>query len=85
MTEQQARDLLARIVSDPDKMGGKPILRGRRITPVMVLAMLANGATRAEVLQAYPALEAADIDACLIYAARLAERTDADGATVAAE
>ncbi len=51
----------------------------------MVLAMLANGATRADVLAAYPVLEDADIDACLIYAARLAERTAADGATVAAE
>jgi uncharacterized protein (DUF433 family) len=85
MTDDHARDLLARIVTEPGTMGGKPILRGRRITPAMVLAMLANGATRADVLAAYPVLEDADIDACLIYAARLAERTAADGATVAAE
>lgn len=84
MTAEQ-RDLLARIVTEPGKMGGKPVIRGRRITPAMVLAMLANGAARSEVLAAYPVLEDADIDACLLYATRLAERTDADGATVAAE
>lgn len=84
MTED-ARSLLARIVAEPGKMGGKPVIRGRRITPGMVLALLARGATRAEVLDAYPALEAADIDACLLYGARLAERADADGLAVAAE
>jgi uncharacterized protein (DUF433 family) len=79
------RELLERIVTEPGKMGGKPIIRGRRITPAMVLAMLANGATRRDILEAYPALEEADIEACLLYAMRLAERTDADGATVAAQ
>ncbi len=79
------RELLERIVTEPGKMGGKPIIRGRRITPAMVLAMLANGATRDDILDAYPVLEAADIEACLLYAVRLAERTDADGAAVAAE
>ena len=47
--------------------------------------LLARGATREAVLEAYPALEPADIDACLLYGARLAERTDADGLSVAAE
>lgn len=77
MTEQNERDLLARIVVEAGKMGGKPTLRGRRITPAMVLKMLAAGASRAEVLEAYPALEPADIDACLVYAARVADRADA--------
>lgn len=79
------KDLLARIAGEPGKMGGKPVIRGRRITPAMVLGLLARGATREEVLDAYPVLEAADIDACLLYGARLAERTDADGLSVAAE
>ena len=82
---EDAKALLARIVAEPGKMGGKPVIRGRRITPAMVLAMLARGATRADVLEAYPALEAADIDACLLYGAQLAERADADGLMVAAE
>ncbi|MBL8552925.1 MAG: DUF433 domain-containing protein [Phenylobacterium sp.] len=69
-----ASDLLARIVAEPGKMGGKPVIRGRRITPSMVLTMLAAGATREAVLDAYPVLEAADIDACLLYAARLTDQ-----------
>jgi uncharacterized protein (DUF433 family) len=85
MTSDAERALLQRIVTEPGKMGGKPIIRGRRITPAMVLNMLANGATRAQVLDAYPILEDADIDACLLYAARLSERSLADGQTVAAE
>ena len=60
-------DLIARIAAEPGKMGGKPVIRGRRITPAMVLTMLANGASRDAVLNAYPVLEPADIDACLLY------------------
>lgn len=74
MSEQA---LLERIVTEPGKMGGKPIIRGRRITPATVLTMLAKGATRAEVLAAYPVLEDADIDACLLFAAKLSERSTA--------
>jgi uncharacterized protein (DUF433 family) len=85
MTAEHEFELLARIVAEPEKMGGKPIIRGRRITPAMVLNMLANGSTREQVLAAYPVLEDEDIDACLLYAARLAERSAVDGQTVAAE
>lgn len=85
MTTDAERDLLARIVTEPGKLGGKPLIRGRRITPSMVLNMFASGASRQEILTAYPVLENADIDACLLYAARLSEKSGADGATVAAE
>ena len=37
MTNQHERELLARISAEPGKMGGKPVIRGRRITPAMVL------------------------------------------------
>ena len=77
--------LLARIAVEPGKMGGKPVIRGRRVTPSMVLNMLANRATRDDVLKAYPVLEPEDIDACLLYAARLSELAAAEGLTVAAE
>jgi uncharacterized protein (DUF433 family) len=77
--------LLTRIAAEPGKMGGKPVIRGRRVTPSMVLNMLANGATRDDVLKAYPVLEPEDIDACLLYAARLSELAAAEGLTVAAE
>jgi uncharacterized protein (DUF433 family) len=80
-----AAALLARIAPEPGKMGGKPVIRGRRVTPSMVLNMLANGATREAVLVAYPALEPEDIDACLLYAARLSELAAAEGRTIAAE
>ena len=82
MTEN---DLLARIIVEPGKMGGKPVIRGRRITPAMVLNMLAKGAAREAVLAAYPVLESEDIDACLLYAARLTERAGANGLVIAAE
>lgn len=59
-------------------MGGKPLIRGRRITPSMVLTMLANGSSREDVLKAYPVLEAADIDACLLYAAHLSDMAAAE-------
>ncbi|HEY3778590.1 MAG TPA: DUF433 domain-containing protein [Rhizomicrobium sp.] len=80
-----AADLLARIGVEPGKMGGRPVIRGRRITPSMVLTMLANGASHEAVLEAYPVLEPADIDACLLYAARLSEVAAAEGLTIAAE
>ncbi|HTU55263.1 MAG TPA: DUF433 domain-containing protein [Acetobacteraceae bacterium] len=66
-------------------MGGKPVIQGRRVTPSMVLNMLASGATRDDVLKAYSALEPEDTDACLLYAARLSERAAAEGFTIAAE
>jgi uncharacterized protein (DUF433 family) len=78
-------ELLARIAAEPGKMEGKPVIRGRRITPSMVLNMLANGATRDDVLVSYPVLEPEDIDACLLYAVRLSEFAAAAGLTVAAK
>lgn len=56
-------------------MGGKPCIRGMRITVGTIVGLLATGATRERILEAYPYLEAADIDAALAYAAwRLEER-----------
>ena len=48
-----AAALLARIAPQPGKIGGKPVTRGRRITPSMVLTMLANGASWEAILEAY--------------------------------
>ena len=80
-----AADLLARTAPEPGKMGGKPVIRGRRVTPSMVLTMLASGTSREAVLEAYPVLEPEHIDACLLYAARLSEIAAAEGRTIAAE
>ncbi len=68
---------LERITHNPGVMGGKPCIRGLRITAGTVLGLLASGKTRERILQAYPALEPEDIDAVLAYAAwRLEEREE---------
>ncbi len=64
-----------RISLDPAMMGGKPCVRGQRVTVGMVLGLLAANRSPQEVLKAYPYLEAEDIDQCLAYAAwRMEER-----------
>lgn len=60
--------LLARIVSRKDVFGGKPIIRGMRISVELVLSLMAQGLTRDEILADYPDLEAEDLLACLAYA-----------------
>jgi len=85
LSAMDAASLLARIVAEPGKMGGKPVIRGRRVTPAMVLTMLSNGVSREAVLEAYPVLEPEDVDACLLYAARLSEMAAARGLTISAE
>ena len=59
-----------RITIKPDVCGGEPTIRGMRITVSHVLEMLAGGMTPHQVLQDFPYLEKADIDASLEYAAR---------------
>ena len=57
------------ITFEPGKRGGKPCIRGMRITVYDVLSYLAAGMTPEELLADFPALEAEDIRACLSYAA----------------
>jgi uncharacterized protein (DUF433 family) len=66
-------DLLSRITIDPDVLHGRPCIRGMRISVADVLALLSSGASRDEILQDYPYLENADIDAVLAFAARQAD------------
>lgn len=58
-----------RITIEPGKRGGRPCIRGLRITVYDVLAMLAEGMSEAEIVDDFPELELADIRACLAYAA----------------
>jgi uncharacterized protein (DUF433 family) len=67
--------LLDRITIEPGKCGGRPCIRGTRLRVVDVLELLAAGASHAEILADYSFLEAADIQAVLLYAARLADHT----------
>ena len=69
MNEQE---LLRRITINPEIFGGKPIVRGRRPAVEHVLGMLAAGDTAEDMLAGYPWLEREDIQACLIYARRIA-------------
>ena len=57
------------ITIEPDKMGGKPCIRGLRITVYDVLDYLASGMTEAQILADFPDLTSDDIRACLAFAA----------------
>ncbi|WP_367575530.1 DUF433 domain-containing protein [Methylomonas sp. LW13] len=57
------------ITLEPGKRGGKPCVRGLRITVYDVLSWLADGMSEDEILEDYPELETSDIRACLAFAA----------------
>ena len=59
---------LERITLDPAVMGGKPCIRGLRVTVATIVGLLASGRTQDEILNAYPYLERGDIDEALAYA-----------------
>lgn len=63
-------ELLERITVDPTIFGGKPIIRGMRMAVEHVLGMLAAGDSADRLLEEYPLLERADIQACVAYAHR---------------
>ncbi len=68
----------ARITHNPAVMGGKPCIRGLRITVGTILGLLASGQPRERIIEAYPHLESQDIDESLAYAAwRMQEREEA--------
>ena len=60
--------VLDRITADPEIFGGKPIIRGMRISVELILSLLAQGESMEAILDDYPELEPADIRACLAYA-----------------
>jgi uncharacterized protein (DUF433 family) len=64
---------LDRITQDPQVMGGKPCVRGMRVTVGMIVGQIAAGHTIEEVLAEYPYLEREDVLQALRYAAWLAE------------
>ena len=57
------------ITIESDKMGGKPCIRGLRITVYDVLDYLASGMSEADILADFPDLKADDLRACLAFAA----------------
>ena len=58
-----------RITFDPRVMGGKPCLRGLRVTVGMIVGLVAAGKTPLEVLELFPYLEREDVQQSLAYAA----------------
>jgi uncharacterized protein (DUF433 family) len=64
-------NLLNRITINPGICHGKPTIRNKRYPVEMLLDLLAAGSTHHEILEEYPALEDADILACLAYTAKL--------------
>lgn len=72
---------LQRITHDPNVMGGKPCIRGMRVTVGTILGLMASGRSEAEILAAYPYLELDDIRESLEYAAWRVEEIDVPVAT----
>lgn len=60
--------VLSRISSDPEILNGKPCVKNTRIPVWLVIGMLGDGMTEAEVLHSYPSLTEEDILACLKFA-----------------
>jgi uncharacterized protein (DUF433 family) len=67
---------LSRITFNPEVMGGKPCIRGLRVTVGTIVGLMASGRTPEEILIAYPYLERADIFEALSYAAWRVEEID---------
>jgi len=67
---------LTRITRDSRMMGGKPCIRGMRVTVGTIVGLVAAGRTNDDILRDYPYLEAADITEALSYAAWRAEEVE---------
>jgi len=69
-------DGIDRITHDPALMGGKPCIRGMRVTVGTVMGLLASGLSEEQILAAYPYLEVDDLRAALAYAAWRTQETE---------
>ena len=75
--------LLKRITVNPEIFGGKPIIRGMRISVELILSLLAQGETWEALVEDYPDLEFEDIRACLAYAHAVIAHDSLDAVQVA--
>jgi len=75
--------LLERITVNPAIFGGKPIIRGMRISVELILSLLTQGETWDDLLADYPDLEPDDIRACLAYAHAVIAHESLDAVEVA--
>jgi uncharacterized protein (DUF433 family) len=67
---------LTRITTDPQVMGGKPCIRGLRVTVGTIVGLVAAGQSKEDILKLYPYLEEPDIAEALSYAAWRAEEIE---------
>ena len=74
---------LERITCDPAIFGGKPIVRGMRISVELILSLMAQGETQDSILADYPDLLPEDIRACLAYAHAVLANERLDDVSVA--
>lgn len=72
--------LIKRITADPEILGGKPVIKGTRISVELILSLIASGLTDKDILTDYPHLKSDDIKAALEYGALLAGSTRAGAA-----
>ena len=61
--------MFTRIAFSPNVLGGKPSIKGTRISVEFILELVASGASRSDILRAYPHLAAEDVEEALQYAA----------------
>lgn len=66
---------LTRIVSDPTVLGGKPVIRGKRVPVSFILHVVAHGYSIERIVDAYPIVNTDDVRAALRYAEGLSSRT----------
>jgi uncharacterized protein (DUF433 family) len=69
------KNFSTRIVLDPKIMGGKPIIKGTRLTVQHILELLAQGFSKEQIIVEHPQLTEQDITACFIFAAATLENT----------
>jgi uncharacterized protein (DUF433 family) len=67
---------LTSITRNPEVMGGKPCIRGMRVTVGTIVGLMASGHSASDILKAYPYLEEVDIYEALAYAAWRAEEIE---------
>ena len=67
---------LSRVTRDPAVMGGKPCIRGMRVTVGTIVGLMASGQTSREIREAYPYLEEEDIREALAYTAWRVEESE---------
>ena len=68
---------IERITFNPGVMGGKPCIRGLRVTVITIVGLVATGHTKERILELYPYLEEEDVRQSLAYASWRAEEIEA--------